>query len=369
MNRKFVPAILVTSLATLALVVTACNKPSEPAEDGSASGSASASGAGQKSTAMVDAKGSTFVKPFLDKVFEEHTAKGGLQVNYQGGGSGAGITAFIDGTVPFAASDAPMSDEELKKAAEKGMADVKNVPIVLGSLAIAYNIPNMAEGLQLDGTVLAEIFMGKITKWNDPKIVALNAGKTLPDLAIIPVVRADGSGSTYVLSDYLSAVDATWKSTMGISKQISWPETVQKKPKSDGVTNGVKDTPGAIGYVELGFAKEGGLSYAAIKNAAGKFVLPSAESVTAAAAGAKLPADFRGSIVNASGDGAYPISSYVYAILPNDLSKNANGTAIIDALKYVVGEGQSKAEELNYSKLPESVAKQVTDVLTAVKVK
>lgn len=347
--------------ALFAVGMSGCSgKPKEGAEAGGSSGSAA------PASTSIDAKGSTFVKPFLENVFEEFKGKSGVTINYQGGGSGAGISGLLDGTVPFAASDAPMSDEEMGKATSGPSGAVMNLPIVLGAIAIAYNLDGVAD-LKLDAEVLAHIFQRKITNWNDPKIAALNAGVTLPDLPITVVVRADGSGSTYVFSDFLSkAAPAAW--TLGTDKQISWPNDVQKQQKSDGVSKATKDTPGAITYVELSFAKQAGLGLTSVKNADGQFVKPEPAGVTAAAENAALPEDFRGSIVNAPGATSYPVSSYVFALVPSDLSKNTAGKGIVDALKYVVGEGQAKAEGLDYAPLPETIKTKVSEKLAAIKV-
>lgn len=311
----------------------------------------------------VDAQGSTFVQPFLSKVFSEYKTKTGFQINYTGGGSSAGIQGVVEGGAPFGASDAPMSDEEMGKAKGK----ILNVPIVLGAVAIAYNVPGVESGLKLDGPVLAEIFMSKIEKWNDPKIAGLNPGVTLPDLPIAVQVRADGSGTTYVVSDFLSKVSEEWKSAMGTSKKLSWGPKAQQWPKSDGVANNTKQTPGSITYVELTWAKKSGLSYAAVKNPDGQFVLPDAAGITAAAEGVSLPDDFRVSIVNAPGAKSYPISSFVFGLVPEDLTGNKFGKQVVEAIRYTITDGQAFAEELDYAKLPQGVVDKVTAALGGVK--
>lgn len=331
----------------------------------------STSGGGSTSTAAssvsVDSKGSSFVKPFLENVFQMHKDAGGITVNYQGGGSGAGITAFTDGTVPFAASDAPMSDEEMAEAKTKLGSDTLNLPFVLGGVAVAYNLPEVSE-LKLDGAVLAKIFTRKITKWNDPAIVALNAGTTLPDMNITVVVRADGSGTTYVFSDFLSAVDADWNTAMGKGKKLNWDSSITQSPQNDGVTKTTKEAVGAIAYIETSYAINAKLGMAKIKNKDGMFVGPDSAAVTAAAANNPLPADMRLSIVNAAGPESYPISSYVYFLAPADMTKNSAGKGVQAALKFAVNEGQAKAEELHYAKLPEAVQKAVSEKIDAIKV-
>lgn len=314
--------------------------------------------------ASVDAQGSTFIMPFLSKAFDEYKTQSGFQVNYTGGGSSAGIKGVTEGTIPFGASDAPMNDDEL---ASSKAGKILNIPLVLGTIAIAYNVPGIDQGLKLDGDTLAQIFMTKISKWNDPKIAAMNPGVKLPDMGITLQVRADGSGSTYVLSDYLSVVSPEWKTSMGVNKKLKWSEKAQQWPKSDGVANNTKQTPGSITYVELSWVRKSGLSYAAIKNQAGKFVTPDAAGATAAAASVKLPPDFRVSIVNATGDASYPITSYTFGLIPEDLSGNAHGGDIKKAIAYVLTGAQQFAEGLDYAKLPDAVAADAQKALDAVK--
>lgn len=314
----------------------------------------------------ITAQGSTFVQPFLTKVFDEYSKRSGFQINYTGGGSSAGIQGVSEGTVPFGASDAPMKDEEISGSK---VGKILNLPLVLGVEAIIYNVPGAPNGLKLDGPTIAEIFMTKISKWNDPKIAALNPGVNLPDLAITVHARADGSGSTYVLSDYLSKVSPEWKSTMGTNKTLKWAERVQRWAQSAGVVNNAKQTPGSITYAELSWAKKSGLSYAAVKNLAGKFLLPEPKGATAAAAETKLSEDFRVSIVNAAGTDSYPISSYVFGLIPEDLTANPNGNDIVAAIAYTVTDGQEFAEALDYAKLPETVSQAVQEALKAVRTK
>ena len=259
-----------------------------------------------------------------------------------------------------------MNDEEL---ASSKAGKILNLPLILGGEAIIYNVPGVPNGLKFDGPTLAQIFMAKITKWNDLKITAMNPGINLPNLNITVQARADGSGSTYLLSDYLSNVSPEWQTTMGKSKKLKWSEKVQQWPQSAGVVNNAKQTPGSITYAELSWAKKSGLMYAAIKNKSGAFVLPDAKGVTAAAAATKLPDDFRGSIVNATGADSYPISSYVFGLVPEDLTTQEHGRDIIDAISYVASEAQEFAEGLDYARLPDAVAQAVQTSLKSVKVK
>jgi phosphate transport system substrate-binding protein len=369
MNAKNLSTWLVAGIAGLALI--GCGNGS--GGDNTTTGGTGAdgpkvsdTGGNGNVTATVDAQGSTFILPFLSKVFDEYKKTTGFQVNYTGGGSSAGIKGVSEGTIPFGASDAAMSDKEM---GESKVGKIINVPLVLGTIAIAYNIPGIDSGLKLDGETLAQIFMCKITKWNDPKIAAMNPDLKLPDTAIAVQVRADGSGSTYVLSDFLSNVSPEWKSAMGTNKKLSWNERAQQWQKSDGVANNTKQTPGSITYVELNWVKKSGLNYASIKNAAGKFVAPEPAGATAAASAVKLPEDFRASIVNATGDESYPISSYTFGLIPEDLTANAHGADVIKALTYVVTDGQQFAEGLDYAKLPDDVAANVKKALESVKVK
>ncbi len=321
---------------------------------------------GMSSSGSIDAQGSTFVQAFLSRAFDEFKKKENFQINYTGGGSSQGIQNVSSGLTLFGASDAPMSDEELSAAKSK----VLNLPIVLGNVAIAYNAPGVPNGLKLDGPVIAEIFMLKIKKWNDPKIAAMNPDVKLPDSLIAVQVRADGSGTTYVFSDFLSAVSPEWNTAMGKSKKLNWPSGVFAWPKSDGVAINTQKTPGSIAYMELSWAKQSNLSYAAVKNAAGKFVLPEPAGATAAAEATvgSMPADFRMSIVNAAGDASYPIASYVFGLIPEDLKSKPQGDNVLKAFEYLVGDAQNFAEELHYAKLPTEVAAKVKAALqSAVK--
>lgn len=365
MKRNQFAATLIGALAAVSIIGltgAGCGGDSTPEGD---KGGATSGPAPTSSTGSVDAQGSTFVEAFLTKAFSEYKDKNGFQINYSGTGSSAGIKGVTEGTNPFGASDAPMNDEELAAAKTK----ILNIPIVLGSISIVYNVPGVTNPLNLDGPTLANIFMAKVKKWNDPSIAALNAGVKLPDLAITIQARADGSGSTYVLSDYLSSVSPEWKTKMGKNKKLNWPESAQKSPKSAGVANNTKQTPGSISYVELSWAKKSGLAFASIKNAAGKFVAPTAEGVTAAASGIKLPADFRASIVNAPGEASYPISSYVFGLVPEDLTSVEHGADVVKALKYLLSDAQGFAEGLDYAKLPDQVASDAQKALDSVKTK
>src|SRR4051812_23418609 len=259
--------------------------------------------------------GATFPYPLYSKWFDAYATTTGVKINYQSIGSGGGIRQLSEQTVDFGATDAPMSDAELAKA--KG-GPVLHIPTVLGAVVVTYNVPELERPLRLDGTTLADIYLGKITRWNDARIAALNGGAKLPARDILVVHRSDGSGTSYVFTDYLASVSSSWAAKSGKGKEVQWPVGLGGKG-NEGVAGQVKQLPGSIGYVELAYAKENKLAFADIRNAKGQFVTPSIAAVTAAAAGAAaaLPAttDYRVSIVNASGANAYPISSFTWLLV------------------------------------------------------
>jgi phosphate transport system substrate-binding protein len=310
--------------------------------------------------------GATFPKQIYEKWFSEYAAKTGVQINYQAIGSGGGIKQFTEGTVDFGASDAPMSDEEMSKL----KAPAYHIPTVLGAVVLAYNIPDLAKPINLTGPVIADIFLGKVTKWNDPAITSLNKGVKLPSKDILVVHRTDASGTTYIFSDYLSSVSPAWKSGPGTGKELKWNVGLGGKG-NDGVSGQVKQVPGAIGYVELAYARQNKIPYAAVKNAAGTFVLPSIESVTDAAAGiaSKLPAntDFRMSIVNAPGTSAYPISSFTYLLIAQTQTNAGKGKKLIDFIKWALHDGETYAAALDYAPLPKNVVAMLDRRLASVK--
>ncbi len=310
--------------------------------------------------------GATFPKQIYEKWFHDYAAKTGIQINYQAIGSGGGIKQFTEGTVDFGASDAPMSDEEMAKL----KTPAYHIPTVLGAVVLAYNLPEVSKPLNLTGPVIADIYLGKVTKWNDPQIAALNKGVQLPPKDILVVHRTDGSGTTYIFSDYLTAVSPAWKAGPGTGKELKWPVGLGGKG-NDGVSGQVKQVPGAIGYVELAYARQNRIPYAAVRNAAGAFVLPSIESVTESAAGiaAKLPAntDFRMSIVNAPGKSAYPISSFTYLLVSQTQTNAVKGKKLVDFIKWALHDGESMAAALDYAPLPRNVVAMLDKRLAAVK--
>ncbi len=307
----------------------------------------------------LNASGSTFVQPFFTSAFYAYTGKNqGLQVNYQGVGSGAGITAFQSGTVAFAASDVPMSSSDLAKMPANS-GPVIQIPDILGGVTLSYNLPGVTKRLRLDGPTLAGIFDGSITTWNASQITALNPGVSLPAHAIVPEVRADSSGTTYIFTDYLaSAAPSVW--TLGTSKTIAWPAAAVQTPKNSGVAASIQSTPYSIGYVELSYAIQNKFTYAAVKNAAGSYVVPSLSTV-AADADQKTgisPTDF--SIVNQAGATSYPISGYSWAILLQKQASATTGAQVVKVLDWTThtGGGQDLAAGLAYVSLPPAVQNQ-----------
>jgi len=313
--------------------------------------------------------GASFPAPIYNKWLTDYAAKTGVKVNYQAIGSGGGVRQLIDQTVDFGASDAPMTDAELKSA--KGGA-VLHIPTVLGAVVITYNLPELKQPLNLTGDVIADIFLGKINKWNDARIAALNKGMALPAKDILVVHRADGSGTTFIFSDYLSAVSTAWKTAPGKGKDLQWPVGLGANQNA-GVAGTIKETPGSIGYVELAFARQNKLPVASVKNHAGNFVAPSIETVTNAAAGVAkgLPAntDYRVSIVNAPGAQAYPISSFTWILVYENQPDAAKWKKLHDFLKWALTDGEKSAASLDYAPIPNAIEKQLLTRLEKVKAK
>jgi phosphate transport system substrate-binding protein len=301
--------------------------------------------------------GATFPQPIYNKWFSDYATKTGVKINYQSIGSGGGVRQIIEQTVDFGATDGPMSDEELGRA--KG-GPIMHIPTVLGADVITYNVPGVTQGLKLTGEAIAEIYLGKVKKWNDARIATLNPGVQLPNSDILVVHRSDGSGTTYIFTDYLSAVSPEWKRVVGKAKEVKWPTGIGAKG-NEGVAGQVKQTPGSIGYVELAYAKQNRLPYANVRNAAGQFVEPSIASITAAAEGANLPptSDYRVSIVNAPGAQAYPISSFTWLLVYRNPADTAKGRKLNDFLKWALTEGEQSAAALDYAPLPEALSRQL----------
>ena len=310
--------------------------------------------------------GATFPNPIYTKWFDAYHKKTGIQINYQSIGSGGGIRQFTEGTVDFGASDGPMNESQI--AAVSG--NVLHVPTVLGAVVVTYNLPSIGDTkLKLDGNALVDIFMGRITKWNDPKLAKLNPGVKLPDLDLVVVHRSDGSGTSYIFTDFLNKFSREWRDKVGYATSVNWPVGLGGKG-NEGVTQQVKQTEGAIGYVELIYALSNGLGFAQIQNSAGKFIEPSLASVTSAAASAKLKpdTDFRVSITNPPGDDAYPIASFTWLLIQKDGKDAAKAKLIKDFLTWMITpEAQQMAEGLKYAPLPADVVKLVQARLGTLK--
>ncbi len=316
-------------------------------------------------TSQLNGAGATFPFPLYSKWFDEYRkVKPEVTVNYNSIGSGGGIKALLEGTVHFGASDAPMNEEEMKKS----KSPVVHVPTVLGAVVLSYNLPAITKPLNLSGEVIADIYLGKITKWNDAKIVALNKGIAMPDKDILVTYRSDGSGTTSIFTDYVAKVSAEWKEKVGAGKSVSWPVGIAGKG-NEGVAGLVKQTEGAIGYLELIYAATNKLPAANVKNKAGEFVKPSSETVTAAAASVKdMPADFRISITNAEGKKSYPIASFTYLLVPSTLAKD-HGKEIVDLLNWVISPAAQKmAGPLEYAPLPSGLVTKVKAKVATIKV-
>jgi phosphate transport system substrate-binding protein len=320
-------------------------------------------GAGWAQGALsINGAGATFPYPMYSKWFDEYHKKNtDLQINYQSIGSGGGIKQVTEGTVDFGASDAPMNDEQLKAYQDKHGSGILHFPTVMGAVVLTYNIPGVDAALNFTPEALAGIFLGKITKWNDAAIAGANKGVKLPAEDIVVVHRADGSGTTYCWTDYLSKVSDEWKTKVGKGGSVNWPVGLGGKG-SEGVTGTVKNTPNSITYVELIYAESNKIPYGTVQNSSGAFVKASLAAVSAAAAGAAkdMPDDFRVSITNAPGKAAYPISTFTWLLVPEKFSDATKRDAIKGFLKWSLSDGQSYAEALSYAKLPkEVVAKEV----------
>ncbi len=309
--------------------------------------------------------GATFPYPFFSKAFYEYSAKhADVTVNYQSIGSGGGIQQFIAKTVDFGASDVPMNADELKRAGEA----VVQFPTTLGGVAIAYNLPDLKGELKLSRQVLADIYLGKIAKWNDAAIAKLNKGTALPDLPIVVVHRSDGSGTSYIFTDFLSHVSDEWKAKVGTGKSVQWPAPSSVGGKgNEGVAGQVKQTPGSIGYVELAYVVENKMAQALLENKAGKFLPCSADGVQAAAASKANVSATDFSIVDAAGNGAYPIAGYSWAFVYQEPKDKARAKLAVDALEWLVTDGQPIAGGLNYVPLPTNVREFSKKALDQVK--
>ncbi len=312
--------------------------------------------------------GATFPNPIYSKWFSEYQKlHAGVQINYQSIGSGGGIRQVTEGTVDFGASDMPMTDAQLAEAQSKRKTTILNIPSVLGAVVPAYNIPGVSGEVKFSPDVLAGIFLGKITKWNDKTITGANPGFSFPDKDIIVVHRSDGSGTTFIWTDYLSKVSADWKSEVGSNTSVKWPIGLGGKG-NEGVAGSIRQLQGAIGYVELIYAVQNNIAYGSVKNAAGTFVKASLTSVTAAAASApKMPADFRVSITNAPGKDAYPISSFTWLLIPAQSKDAAKGKILAEFLNWMSTDGQKMTTALSFAPLPDVVVQKEKDAIKQVR--
>jgi phosphate transport system substrate-binding protein len=312
--------------------------------------------------------GATFPNPMYSKWFSDyHKMHADVQVNYQPIGSGGGIRQVTEGTVDFGASDMPMTDEQLREAQTKLKTKVLNIPTVLGAVVPAYNIPGVTGEVKFTPDVLAGIYIGRISNWNDPAIAAANPGVKLPNQEIIVVHRSDGSGTTFIWTDYLTKVSSDWKGQVGSGTSVKWPKGMGGKG-NEGVSGLIRQLPGSIGYVELIYAIQNNIPYGSVKNSSGAFLKASLEGVTAAAASApKMPADFRVSITNAPGKDAYPISSFTWLLIPEQSKDAAKGKMLADFLSWMVNDGQKLTQALAYAPLPDNVAAKVKDTIKQVK--
>ena len=359
--KKTILAILgVGSLATIATVIISNSKRHLAIMGGAALLAAQTNAAAINITGA----GSTFDYPAFTKWFEAYgNVDKDVHFNYQSIGSGGGIKNLLNETVDFGASDKPMDDAALATAPGK----ILHIPIVAGGVAIIYNLPGSPK-LKLDGDTLANIYLGNITKWNDPKIVALNPGVSLPDLAIVPVHRADGSGTTFIFTDYLSSVNPAWADSVKKGSSVNWPAGIGLASKgSEGVAGSVKQQPGGIGYAELAYANQNNIPFADMKNYSGNFISPAPDSVSAALATAQIPDDFRFSMVNAPGDKAYPISGASWVLVYQKQKGADHGAKLVAFLKWAVTEGQKLSPSLDYAPLPDEVQQRELKLLDTIK--
>jgi phosphate transport system substrate-binding protein len=311
---------------------------------------------------LINGAGATFPYPLYSKWFDEYAKLDpSVRFNYQSIGSGGGQKQILAQTVDFGASDGPMSDENLAKAPSK----LLHIPTVAGAVVVTYNLPN-SPTLKLDGPVIADIFLGKITSWNDPRIAALNPGMKLPSTDMVVVHRSDGSGTSYIFTDFLSNVSKNWEAKVGRNASVKWPTGLGAKG-NEGVAGQVKQLPGTIGYVELAYTHQNKLPVAQIKNAAGNFITPSLESITESLSAAKIPDDFRFSMVNPPGEKAYPISGATWLLVYEQQSDPAKGKKLVEFLQWALTKGEAMASALDYAPLPESLENRVLERVKTIK--
>lgn len=317
---------------------------------------------GAQAQMTINGAGATFPYPIYSKWFDEYAkVDPSVRFNYQSIGSGGGQKQILAQTVDFGASDGPMSDDNLAKAPGK----LLHIPTVAGAVVLTYNLIG-SPSLKLDGDAIAGIYLGQIKKWNDPKLVALNPGVTLPDQEVVVVHRSDGSGTTFIFTDYLSKISSEWKSKVGNNTSVNWPAGIGGKG-NEGVSGLVKQTPGTIGYVELIYAIQNKMPYAEVKNTSGEFIKPTLQSITAAMATAQIPDDFRFSITNASGKDAYPICGATWLLVYQQQKDAAKGKKLVEFLKWSLSKGEGMAEQLDYASLPAALRDRVLKRVDEIK--
>ena len=311
--------------------------------------------------------GATFPYVIYSKWFDVYSKQNGVEFNYQSIGSGGGIKAVTDGTVDFGASDAALTDGQLNTIKEKQGSDVLHIPTVMGAVVVTFNLPAAGKDLRLSPDVLAKIFLGQIRKWNDKLITDINPGKTLPNVSIIVAHRSDGSGTTNIFTDYLNKVSKTWAVNIGKGTSVNWPIGLGGKG-NEGVAGLVKQSEGAIGYVELAYAVQNGLSYAAIQNKEGNFIVPNFDAVSAAAAGASkiMPEDFRIYLTDSPGKDSYPISGFTWLLIYKNMKDKEKAQEIVKFLRWAMNEGQSYAKDLYYAPLPKDVIKMCEKKISSI---
>jgi phosphate transport system substrate-binding protein len=343
-------AIVATVAASMG--VAACGSSSSTSSSTSTSASGTSSSGG---SVTLNGSGSTFAAPIYQQLGSELKGQG-LTINYQGVGSGQGIADLTNKSVDFAGTDPPMKDSEIAAAKKNG--DPVHVPTAFGAITASYNLQGVKSGLKLDGKTLADIYLGKVKKWNDPAIAALNSGVSLPSAAIAVVHRSDESGTTKGFTTFLKAYSPEWASKVGADKTVKWPTGTGAKG-NDGVAAAIKQTPGSIGYVEQAYALQNNFTYAAVKNKAGKFIEPTLASVTAAGDGVKVPSDLRFTIIDSPNAAAYPISSQTFIVVYKDPCKagadKAKAQGLVKFLTYVLGPGQATIKKLSYAPLPSAI--------------
>ena len=315
----------------------------------------------------LNAGGSSFINPLMSKWTSEYDKAKGVKINYQSIGSGAGITQMTENTIDFGCSDSPMTEDQIAKAKEKG-GDVVHIPLVMGGIVPAYNLAGVTEDLKFSGAVLADIYMGTVKKWNDKAIQDLNPGVALPDMGIVVVCRSDGSGSTYVWTEFLSKSSPKWKADHGSGTSVKWPVGVAQKG-TEGVASHVARSPGSIGYVELIFALKNKIQFGSVKNKEGEFVKASLETVTAAADNslAGIPDDLRYSITDAPGRNSYPISATTWAVVYANQPAD-KGKAVVEYLRWMTHEGQELTAAQEYARLPKSLIEKLEKKIDMIQV-